>query len=602
MNKSCQNCKASFVIEADDLAFYQKIKVPPPTFCPICRAQRRLAFRNEHFLYKRKSDFSGKEIFSMYPPESYVKVYENNNWFSDKWDPLEYGEEVDFSRPFLGQLFDLMKRVPVFAMSTLYGVNSDYSNNFTGYKNCYLVFNGNYSEDCMYGLGMSHSKNCVDSSYVIRCENCYGNFWLNESSNIFFSSNCVGSYNLYFCKNCHGCNDCFSSANLRNKRYHIFNQPYSKEEYFEKLKQWDLGSFTTVTNLKKEAREFWARFPVKYMEGLKNLNVSGDYIYNSKNVHNSYILYGAENSRFLQLMELGPIKDCYDYSVWGNNAELVYETCNSGIGLHNVRFCLECWPEVDDLQYSFYCGSSSKLFGCVGLRHKEHCILNKQYPKEEYEKLVPKIIEHMDKMPYTDKKGITYRYGEYLPIEFSPLPYNQTSAYDHFPLSRDEVMAAGYFWVDFEERAYSPTVSAKDLPDNIRDVQDSVTNEVILCSAWAENPESALAHNCTKVFRILPQELVFYRRFNLPLPRLCPYSRHAERITQRNPMKLWPRKCQCNGEESEKRKEEGGEYQYKNAVKHLHGSNHCPNEFETSYAPNRLEVVYCEACYNAEVV
>jgi hypothetical protein len=42
------------------------------------------------------------------------------------------------------------------------------------------------------------------------------------------------------------------------------------------------------------------------------------------------------------------------------------------------------------------CGKgSSNLFGCIGLRGKEYCILNKQYTKEEYETLVPKIIEKM---------------------------------------------------------------------------------------------------------------------------------------------------------------------------------------------------------------
>ena len=39
---------------------------------------------------------------------------------------------------------------------------------------------------------------------------------------------------------------------------------------------------------------------------------------------------------------------------------------------------------------------------------------------------------------------------------------------------------------------------------------------------------------------------------------------------------------------------------YQNTAKHQHDGQ-CPNEFETSYAPERPEIVYCEACYNAEV-
>ena len=32
--KTCQNCKNDFIIEPDDFSFYEKMKVPAPTFCP----------------------------------------------------------------------------------------------------------------------------------------------------------------------------------------------------------------------------------------------------------------------------------------------------------------------------------------------------------------------------------------------------------------------------------------------------------------------------------------------------------------------------------------------------------------------------------------
>src|SRR3989338_7505586 len=98
--KICQNCKQPFVIEPEDFDFYKKIDVPPPTFCWLCRAQRRMCFRNERILYKRKSYFNGKDIFSMYAPDSVYKVYEKDIWLSDQWDPLEHGQEYDFNRPF----------------------------------------------------------------------------------------------------------------------------------------------------------------------------------------------------------------------------------------------------------------------------------------------------------------------------------------------------------------------------------------------------------------------------------------------------------------------------------------------------------------------
>ncbi len=44
--KTCQNCKKEFQIEPEDFAFYEKINVPPPTFCPECRMIRRMMFLN----------------------------------------------------------------------------------------------------------------------------------------------------------------------------------------------------------------------------------------------------------------------------------------------------------------------------------------------------------------------------------------------------------------------------------------------------------------------------------------------------------------------------------------------------------------------------
>ena len=54
--KICQNCRGEFTLEPDDFSFYEKIKVPPPTFCFDCRLQRKLAFVNERTLFKRKCD------------------------------------------------------------------------------------------------------------------------------------------------------------------------------------------------------------------------------------------------------------------------------------------------------------------------------------------------------------------------------------------------------------------------------------------------------------------------------------------------------------------------------------------------------------------
>jgi hypothetical protein len=215
--------------------------------------------------------------------------------------------------------------------------------------------------------------------------------------------------------------------------------------------------------------------------------------------------------------------------------------------------------------------------------------LNKQYSKDEYERLVPRIVRHMSDMPYRDSLGRTYAYGEFFPPELSPFAYNHTQAQKFFPLSRDEAVASGFRWSDADTRQYHATIAANDLPDTIVSVGDDIIDEVIGCTH-----QGTCGHDCATAFKVVPEELGFYRRMNIPLPRLCFNCRHGLRSARRNPLKLWHRTCTCAGTTSTNGV-------YKNTAAHSHGAGKCSNGFETPYAPDRPEIVYCEQCYNAEV-
>jgi hypothetical protein len=200
----------------------------------------------------------------------------------------------------------------------------------------------------------------------------------------------------------------------------------------------------------------------------------------------------------------------------------------------------------------------------------------------------------MNEVPYKDRKGRIYRYGEFFPPEFSNIPYNHSVAHEYFPINKDIVLENGVAWIESEKRTYQPTIRAEDLPDTIENVPDSTIKEVIACP---HNQECA--HECTGAFRILPEELSFYRKVGIPLPRLCSNCRYAERIKQRAPLKLWHRQCMCNQPRTNNLQPKTA---YKNTTPHAHGDAPCPNEFETSYAPEREEIIYCEECYQKEVV
>ena len=172
--KICQNCKKDFTIEPEDFAFYEKIKVPPPTWCPECRLIKRLAWRGERSLFKRKCNLCGKDKILLYSPESPYTVYCRDCWWSDKWDPESYEKDYNFSKSFLEQFKELFLKVPRMGIIQQGNVvNSDYTNRASDNKDCYLIFAANKNENCSYGTALWNSKDSMDNYNLRSSELCF---------------------------------------------------------------------------------------------------------------------------------------------------------------------------------------------------------------------------------------------------------------------------------------------------------------------------------------------------------------------------------------------------------------------------------------------
>ena len=151
----------------------KKYLIPPPTLCPDCRQQRRLSFRNERTLYKRKCDATGKEIVSIYSPDKSYTVYHQDYWWSDAWDPMSYGREFDFTRSAMEQMGELMRIVPRPSLFNTNSENSEFTQTCTDNKNTYMLFESSFDEDCLYGYWLHHAYFCVDCSFCDRSHKCY---------------------------------------------------------------------------------------------------------------------------------------------------------------------------------------------------------------------------------------------------------------------------------------------------------------------------------------------------------------------------------------------------------------------------------------------
>ena len=598
-NRQCQNCKKDFAVEPDDFAFYEKINVPAPTWCPSCRNMRRMAWREERTLYRDTCKMCGKSIVSIHAPGGPFIVYCRECWNSDKWDPVEYGREYDFSQPFFTQYRRLVEAVPRPALTGINLINSEFSHASKGCKNCSFTFWSYFSQDSQYCYLLLLSRNTYDGYVVDNSDHAYESLHSNRLYKVsfgYFADECLDSSFLF---DCLGCSDCFGCVNLRKKKYSIFNQQLSKEEYKKQLGYWDLGSYARLKEAKEKFRAFYLSTPHRYAHVLNAQNVTGDIIRDTKNCEACFsALDGVENCKYVYIGGLN-LKDSHDVSGGGETSELMYEIFGVtqsqrvffSIGSHgsqNIAYC--DWVE-----------NSSYLFGCVSLKHKKYFILNKQYSREEYEALIEKIKKHMSDMPYTDKKGRIYKFGEFFPTELSAYAYNESFAFSWYPKTKEEVLAEGWKWREPHERSYHITILPENLPDHIRDVPDSIVNETIGClhstGSW-QGMHGGCNEQCITAFRLTNEELKFYREMNVALPRLCPNCRYAERMKWRNGFDLFKRECMCGGLIAKSK----GQITHTNSTPHFHGKEPCPNAFETTFAPEKPEIVYCEACYRQEFI
>jgi len=259
-------------------------------------------------------------------------------------------------------------------------------------------------------------------------------------------------------------------------------------------------------------------------------NCTGNDIKNSKNTNYSFNALNCEDCKYLY--DVLDAKDCQDLNYSLYKPELSYELIST-LNMVKSAFCMASHYN-NEVYYSDTLNHCNNCFGCSALTHKEYCILNKQYSREEYEELVQQIIEHMQK---------TGEWGEFFPSSISPHPYEDTVANEYFPMSakKNEVVAV--------ESDYK-------IPDNIVDVKDDIVGKVLI------------DEKCGKAYKIIEQELRFYRKNHIPVPRRSPDQRHFDRIVLRTPRRLFARKC-----------------------------DKCGVDLQSPYKDGAKEKVYCDKCY-----
>ncbi|MFH1855436.1 MAG: hypothetical protein ABH810_03490 [bacterium] len=570
----CKQCSAEFTESEAEQKLREKLapeingkkfELPEPEMCPLCREQNRIAFRNERKLYKRPCALCKKEVLSIYSPDKDYQATCGKCFWSDKWDPVDVGIEYDASKSFFVQFDELLHKSKLLGLFAVNVENSDFVNQEEDVKDCYLTVGGHYNESCYYTTyGVEGFKN-IDSYFVFKSQYLYECLFCFDCNNSKYLESCENCNDCFLCESCVGCNDCIGCVNLHRKQYYYFNEKLTKEEYEKKVAE----IFATRKSLEKEKdkfAEFSMHQPKKFARMTNVENSTGDYLTNCKNIHEGYSVEDSENgiNHYLTAyikyaMELSSV-------AW---AEFTYGAIGS-TRLNNcisISQCVSC----PDSYYCSNCQNSKNLFGCVGLVHKQYCILNKQFTKEEYFKKVAQIIKNMQEAG---------EWGRFFPISISPFGYNETVAMEYFPLTTEEAKKNGWKWQDkdygikYDGPFYDPKeISAYDPKQNpyVQKEIDKCLKGILKCEISG------------KPFKIISQELAEYVQNNIQIPRRHPDQRHLDRLARINPMKLYHRSCMNEGPS-------------------LGALGKCQNEFETTYAPDRSEKVYCEPCYQKSII
>ena len=557
--KKCRISGQEFFVTDKDLEFYDKISpvfsdkkylVPSPTLCPDERQRRRLCQRNERNFYHRKCDFSGKQFISMYDSSSPYTVYEPKSWYSDDWDRTKYGLEVNLNKTFFEQFHTLSCTVPRIGIDLVNCENSDFCNYCWDNKDCYLdiAWEGNYK--CFYNLFTKYSEFALDTTFVYNSISMYECIFCYQSSMLQYCMYTENCDNCFYSFNLKGCSECIFCNNLRSKKFHIWNKEYSEEEY-RKLKtkilkdRWHAQDEYKKTILNAIHRDYYR---------LNCENCSGNDLANSKNCFHCFNISDSEESKYLY--DVLEAKHCADMNYSLYHPEWSYELIST-LQLNNSAWSMAT-HYCQNTYYSDQCNNSSNLFGCIALNHGNNCILNKCYSNSEYEVLCSKMIDHMIS---------TGEWWEFFPHDLSPFGYNETVAQEYFPMKEEDILEKWWKWKKEEE--VSSYHGPYYIPLNIEQYDERIVGfEIAQTNIDKILGEIVQCDTTKRPFKVIRQELAFYIENNLPIPKKHPNQRHKERLSRRNPRKLYERLC-----------------------------SGCSEKIITSYTPERTENIYCEKCY-----
>ncbi len=473
----CQRSGKEFSLSSVEKKAYSRSDIPLPGLSPFEQLRNLLACvpSLEVFSLEEGMSFSTDDgMCSMKIPS--FRVSESGNWIpvleASSGDTL-MRESSSEPHEFMNQFVGLFKEY----------LSEQDTKPKERYPAHYFCRSMVHSLDCFSCENLKNSFECVS------CTN---------SENIFFSRNshfCSHSYFLDSCQNCTHCIFCFG---LKDAEYQVFNSPVSKEEYERMLQEVALYSPVRLESARERFSNFLLAQPVPAVFELGSSEASGNYIYFSKNIDPGLLVFNSRDSSLLlgafEAENLvagaftGPgVSDSIFSMLMGGDVKKSHMVYASGGVLNACEYCIAC----ENCEY---------LFGCVGLKGKSYCILNRQYEEKEYFRLRNGILEYL-------KNGGGW--GNIDIFRTMILPYNLSLANIFMPLGRIQAHLFGHIW--------------KEETSNVSALRFASANDDFLVCEISGVP-----------FQFSDYEREFSSEFKIAIPERSPVQRFKERLESCN--------------------------------------------------------------------
>lgn len=541
----------------------QNIQLPLPTLCPEIRLLQKLLFINQTKFYNNACALSGQKTISRLSPQSGYAIYTNKNRSSDERESSDYGMDIDEHKSVMDHICHLTQATPyqdlIGSLSNT-ETNAVYTNYTSDIADSYMVWDANNVEKSCYSmliLNATYAIDCLSCSYVENCYQCV------DSDHIFACFYCTKvvwtKYSRYM-TDCQNCDYCIGCVWLNGKKYYILNQASDEQTYHKTLE-------------KLQDKEYREQFVHQWMDISNNRprpavtivgseDVSGSDILESNRVHWSFTIRDSQDICYSYNLQSS--QDCLDVFSYGHESYCMYNSVQAWRYSHHI-YRSSTIGKWENLFYCIEVKKSKNCFGCVNMRDKEYCIFNKQYTKEQYESIVPKLLERIQ----SEWSGYDFLWSQ-----CSPFPYNDTFAMMYFPIrtihypSTSQVLDQNGqldVYVDdtesFISKAWLQVSNGVrrpiwwrnkqweiNIPDNIellykedvaniQDYDSTILHKAIVCEVSG------------RPFRIVAIELEFYKKYRLDLPTIHPDIRHEKRFLSRANRTLHIRSCSQTGEE-----------------------------------------------------